>query len=228
MRSSLPGRASEAGARGSLLGGTGHAAFGRGDVARETAHALGELLVPREAAPMGRHVGVGELDLGGEALAHAHTHAVAHPFARTVRIEHRFRAGILSLGVGADEVLQPPRHFLVVTAAEHGPPSALVEAAGETLLAAFLVDEGRLSALLAEIAHAAPAPASRRRGRRVLAALDADVLTEGAGERVGQREDLRRAEARGLSASDAGELADDLLEAALRRERRGQSQHERD
>src|SRR5262249_34473342 len=82
--------------------------------------------------------------------------------------------------------LQPPRDFVVVTAAEHGSPSALVEAAGETLLAAFLVDEGRLAALLAEIPNAAPAPASRRRGGRRLAALDADVRPHGASHGRGQ------------------------------------------
>ena len=36
---------------------------------------------------MGRHVGVGELDFRGEALAQAHPHAVAHAFAGTLRVE---------------------------------------------------------------------------------------------------------------------------------------------
>src|SRR5918999_4288305 len=102
------------------------------------------------------------------------------------------------------------------------PPSsalylALVEAAGEALLAAFLVDERCLAAFLAEVADAAIRLHDRQRARRLHLAR---VLGQGAGERVGEREDLARAETHGLSAADAGELADDLFEPPLSRQRR--------
>src|SRR4030095_299387 len=89
--------------------------------------------------------------------------------------------------------------------------SALVEAAREALLAAFLVDERRLAALFAEVADLL---ARRRAGRRrQLRRLPlADVLGEGARERVRKREDLVGAKPRGLAAADVLELADDLLE----------------
>src|SRR5262249_37594052 len=186
-----------------VLDGSGHAGFGPDDLTREIAYAFGELLIPGKAAPAGRHVGVGEFHLGGAALAEAHAHAVAHPFTRALRVEDGLRTRILALGVRADEVLEPPRHFVIVTATEHGRSSALVETAGETLLAAFLVDEGRLPALLAEIAHATAGAAGRRGGRRCfLPSVDADVLAEGASESVGERQHPCGPEAGGLAASD--------------------------
>src|SRR5438876_725082 len=95
--------------------------------------------------------------------------------------------------------------------------SALVEPARETLLAAFFVDERGLATLLAEIADAPALVGVRRRAGR----LDlADMLGQRAAERVGEREDLARAEAHRLGAADARELADDLFESALRRQRR--------
>src|SRR5687768_8765089 len=97
---------------------------------------------------------------------------------------------------------------------------ALVEAAGQALLATLFVDEGRLAALLAEVADLARARRARRGGDG-LAHL-ADVLAEHARERVGQREHLGRAEAGGLAAPDPQELVDDLLEAPARGQRRRQ------
>src|SRR5260370_63140 len=77
---------------------------------------------------------------------------------------------------------------------------ALVEAAGETLLAAFLVDEGRLAALLAEVADLPLAvPGRDRRFRRRLDV--ADVLGQRPRQRIAQREDLAGPEARRLRAS---------------------------
>src|SRR5262249_44933653 len=67
-----------------------------------------------------------------------------------------------------------------------GERSALVEAAREALLAAFLVDERRLATLLAEVTDLLARVADRRLlGRRLQLA---DVLGEDARERVGQRE----------------------------------------
>src|SRR2546425_386192 len=61
---------------------------------------------------------------------------------------------------------------------------ALVEPARQTLLAAFLVDEGRLAAFLAEIADGLPAGHGRR---RVTGGFElADVLGQRPGDRVGQ------------------------------------------
>src|SRR5437016_14653584 len=99
--------------------------------------------------------------------------------------------------------------------------SALVEAAREALLAPCFVDERRLATLLAEIADLLPACVGGRRGlwRRLQIA---DVLGQGARERVREREDLVGTEARGLATADARELADDLFEPALSRERRRQ------
>src|SRR5262249_57770884 len=106
-------------------------------------------------------------------------------------------------------------------AALEAPPlnssSALVEAAREALLAAFLIDKGCLAALLAEIADALPCAQATR--RRISRRLDlADVLGHGAGQRIGQRQNLSRPEARRLTAADPGKLADDLLEPPLSRE----------
>src|SRR5262249_46787215 len=106
-----------------------------------------------------------------------------------------------------------------------GERSALVEAAREALLAAFLVDERRLATLLAEVTDLLARVADHRLlGRRLQLA---DVLGEDARERVGQREDLGGAEAGRLAAADARELADDLFEPALSRERRRQPENER-
>src|SRR5438105_2734024 len=81
----------------------------------------------------------------------------------------------------------------------------------------LLVDERGLATLLAEIADAPALVGVRRRAGR----LDlADMLGQRAAERVGEREDLARAEAHRLGAADARELADDLFESALRRQRR--------
>src|SRR5260370_25247466 len=103
---------------------------------------------------------------------------------------------------------------------------ALVEAAGETLLAAFLVDEGRLAALRAELGDLPLAvPGRDRRFRRRLDV--ADGLGQRRRQRIGQREDLAGSEARRLAAADPRELADDLLEPPLRRERRREPEDER-
>src|SRR6185503_13396317 len=105
--------------------------------------------------------------------------------------------------------------------------SALVIAARQALLATFLVDEGRLPALLAEIADAALIVGARH-GRSLGRRLElARVLGQRARERVRQREHLALAEAQWLGAADAGELADDLLEPPLRRHRRRQPETER-
>src|SRR5688500_6894314 len=105
-------------------------------------------------------------------------------------------------------------------------PSALVEAAGQTLLAALLVHERRLTALLAEVADP-PARLHLRRlhGARVLELPD--VLGQRAGQGVGQRQDLAGAEPHRLRTANPRELADDLFESPLSRERRRQPQRER-
>src|SRR5581483_11985043 len=87
------------------------------------------------------------------------------------------------------------------------PRLALVEAAGQALLAALLVDEGRLAALLAQVADRL-APAGRRQLRRRRLDL-AGVLGQDARDGVGQGEDLGGAEAHRLAAPDAAQLADD-------------------
>src|SRR5207245_1837967 len=104
--------------------------------------------------------------------------------------------------------------------------SALVEAAREALLAPFFVDERRLAALRPASADLRAARVGGRRGlwRRLQIA---DVLGQGARERVREREDLVGTEARGLATADARELADDLFEPALSRERRRQPENER-
>src|SRR5919106_1437355 len=92
---------------------------------------------------------------------------------------------------------------------------AFVEAARQTLLAPFLVDERRLTTLLAEVADAARVDVRRRRcpGHLHLA----DMLGGRARGRMGKRQDLAGAEPHRRGAADAGELADDLFEPALRR-----------
>src|SRR5262244_3403149 len=94
--------------------------------------------------------------------------------------------------------------------------SAFVEPARQALLATFLIDEGRLAALLAEIADAPPLFELGSARRRVLGFHLADVLGQRASQRVGQREDLARAKTHRLGAADAGELADHLFEPSLR------------
>src|SRR5262249_8495279 len=105
--------------------------------------------------------------------------------------------------------------------------SALVEAATQTFLAAFLVDERRLSALLAEITDGLLRVVRRRCGTRLRRLGLADVLGQRPGDSVGQREDLRRPEPCRLPTADTRELADALLEPALSRERRREPQRER-
>src|SRR5207302_6421566 len=92
------------------------------------------------------------------------------------------------------------------------PPSTLVEAARQALLAPFLVDKGRLPALLTEVADPLAALDGARSSAAVRPELP-DVLGQRAGERVGERQHLGRAEARRLPASDPRQLADNLLEA---------------
>src|SRR5437660_8548186 len=197
-------------------------------VANEPAHPLGEGLAPGQAAATLSHFRVGELDLGREPIADPDAKPIGLALARAHTIEQHFRMQVLALGVGLREIPEPARHLIVVTAAEQGLPLTLVEAAGQTLLAPFLVDEGRLSALLAEIADPAASPFGRLRGLRGGATADADVLPQRAGECVRQREHLGRAEARGLAAADPCELTDDLLEPPSGRQGRGQAEHERD
>src|SRR4029450_3180070 len=102
-----------------------------------------------------------------------------------------------------------------------GPPSginrlgsAFVEAARQALLAAFLVHEGRLTALLAEIADllARLGAGDRHLGSGLHLA---DVLRERPRQGVGQGEDLRGPEARRLTAADPRKLADDLFQPSL-------------
>src|SRR5438445_11628068 len=64
--------------------------------------------------------------------------------------------------------------------------STLVESTRQALLAAFLVDERRLAAFLAEIADLLARLDDGRHGRVVSALHLADVLGEGARQRVGQ------------------------------------------
>src|SRR5260370_41104903 len=91
-------------------------------------------------------------------------------------------------------LLMAPQPFVSVR-------STLVKAAAQALLAAFLVDEGRLPAFLAEVAHGL---LSRKRKLPDLPwALDlADVLGQRPGDRVRQRENLRSAKAHWLSTAD--------------------------
>src|SRR3990170_3457237 len=128
-----------------------------------------------------------------------------------IRHRHRFRGQALSAVAG-----------------RASPPLAFVEAARETLLAAFLVDKHGLAALPAQIADL---PQGRAPGGGRPASLPgpvADMPAQDPRERVGKGEHLGSAEARGLAAADAGELADDLLQPAPRRQRRRQPQDERD
>src|SRR5438552_13419909 len=197
-------------------------------VANEPAHPLGEGLAPGQAAATLSHFRVGQLDLGREPIADPDAKPIGLALALALTTEQHFRMQVLALGVGLREVPEPARHLIVVTAAEQGLLLTFVEAAGQTLLAPFLVDEGRLSALLAEIADPAASPFGRLRGLRGGATADADVLPQRAGECVRQREYLGRAEARGLAAADPCELTADLLEPPSGRQRRGQAEHERD
>src|SRR5438876_9818022 len=120
----------------------------------------------------------------------------------------------------------PPWFALCVYTAVRIAASALVEATAQALLAAFLVHERRLAALLAQIADGLLAVGRcRRRGLRHLYLTD--VLGQRPGDGIGQRENLRRPEARRLGAADARELADDLLEPALSRKGRREPQRER-
>src|SRR5215470_16462667 len=99
-------------------------------------------------------------------------------------------------------------------AAEVG--STFVEPAREALLAAFLVHERGLPALLAQVTDP---PALLQLGAAWWRALRldlADMLGQRARERVGKREDLAGAEAHRLGAADARELADNLFEPTLR------------
>src|SRR5688500_3962630 len=107
------------------------------------------------------------------------------------------------------------------------PSSALVAAAREALLAALLVDEPGLATLLAEITDLAPLVGARGLGGSAGLLQLSRVLGQRARERVRQRQDLAGAEAHRLGAADARELADDLLESALSRQRRRQPQCER-
>src|SRR5439155_555061 len=104
--------------------------------------------------------------------------------------------------------------------------SALVEAAREALLTPFLIDEGRLPALLAEVADLLAAVAAHHGQLRRWLDL-ADVLGQRASERVRERQDLGGPEARRLAAADPRELADDLFKPSLSREGRRQPQHKR-
>src|SRR5437899_11422341 len=97
----------------------------------------------------------------------------------------------------------------IAPSARSGWPSALVEAARQALLAPFLVDKGRLTALLTQVAdllspvtiHYGLVRYGLVRERLHLA----DVLGEGAGEGVWEREDLGGAEACRLAAADPRE-----------------------
>src|SRR5260370_24417930 len=185
-------------------------------LAHEAAHAVRQGLAPGQAAAAGRRLIETELDLGREALSDPHAQSVAPPLTRALRVEHAFRAEILPLGVGRREVLEPPRDLVIVTPAEHASSIpraglsremlAFVEAARQTLLAAFFVHQGRLPALLAEVADPAP---RRRRGRlrvRLLAPPQSDVLAESSRQSVRQRQDLRGSESGGLASPDQREL----------------------
>src|SRR5262245_18419106 len=83
----------------------------------------------------------------------------------------------------------------------------LVEAAGDTLLAAFLVDERGLAEFAAEVPDLPPLHVRLLRRGLCLP----HVLAQRARECFGQREDLCGAEGGGLAFADAGQLADDLL-----------------
>src|SRR5206468_3579256 len=198
MRSSRPGRASAGSrARTAPLGGS-QRTLARGFTG-ESAHAVGEGLTPGHGPAAGRHLVERKLDLGGEVLSDPHAQAVALALAGALRVEGALRAEILPLGVGGREVFEPPRDLVIVTAAEHARILAFVEATRQALLAAFLVHERRLPALLAEVAET---PA-RRRGPRFgfgfFLAAEPYVLTQGSRERVGQRQDLGGPEPGGLT-----------------------------
>src|SRR5215467_13482728 len=81
-----------------------------------------------------------------------------------------------------------------------GVGSTFVEPARQALLAAFLVDEGGLPALLAEVADSPPLLQLRPAWWRAFRLDLADVLGQRAGQRIRQREDLAGAEAHRLGA----------------------------
>src|SRR5262245_46096979 len=214
--------------RGRELAGSGVGYSLIDDLAGQRPRALGQPAAPDEAAAVVRDLTEGELDGRSQMAAEPQSRAVGLPFPLVVVLERDFEARVDPLGVGSQEVPEPARNLVIRAAREHagilhrgrrdghdtsrargtaaGPPSgvirsgsALVEAARQALLAAFLVHEGRLPALLAEVADLL----SRLGGDRHLGSglRLADVLGERPRQRVGQRQDLGGSEARRLTAA---------------------------
>ena len=222
------------------------------DLASQLPRALGQSGAPGKGASIVGDLPKVELDGRSEVAAKPEARAVGLPFQMIVILEHDFDAGVDPLGVGGQEVQEPACNLVIRAAREHagilasgpggidigragdrgcGPPrgiirlgSALVEAARQALLAAFLVHERRLPALLAEVADLL----SRFGGGdgHLGSGLHfTDMLGERARQSVRQREDLRGPEARRLTAADPRELADDLFQPPLSRERRREPQN---
>src|SRR5262249_56746835 len=102
---------------------------------------------------------------------------------------------------------------------------AFVEAARETLLAAFLVDERGLSAFFAQVTHP-PEPRLTRWRRCVLPLTQpADMFRQRSRERIGKGENPGCAETGRLPASDALQLVDHLFQPSLCGERRPKPPH---
>src|SRR5207247_8517034 len=104
--------------------------------------------------------------------------------------------------------------------------SALVEAARQALLAPLLVDKGRLTALLTQVADLL-SPVTIHYGLVRERLPLANLLGEGAGEGGREREDLGGAEACRLAAADPREMGAHFFEPPLRRQTRTESEHKR-
>src|SRR5687768_2399294 len=148
-----------------------------GELSRLLADAPGQRCAPGELAAVVGHFLVVELHHVGGATVEDEPHAVGLAFTLVTGLHCRLDPGMLALGVGVHEHEQPPLDFFVGAPRKHarivagsrvwGPSasrlgrakcSALVEAAREALLAAFLVHERGLAAFLAEVADAAVGP----------------------------------------------------------------------
>src|SRR5262249_17728616 len=144
------------------------------ELARSGLRTLGESRAPREAPTIVGHLAELELDDRPEMPQVAQARAVGFPFTLVLGVHLDLEARVDTLGVRGQEMPEPASDFRVGPAGEHGVDSsrgrclnwdgadcrprprsrsALVEAAREALLAAFLVDERRLTALLAEVAE---------------------------------------------------------------------------
>src|SRR5262245_41873237 len=239
--------------RGRELAGSGVGYSLVDDLAGQRARTLGQPAAPGEAATIVGDFAEGELDGRPEMAAEPQARAVRLSFPMVVIVERDFDARIDPLGVSGQEVQEPARHLAIRAAREHAgilasravrssrpigargtaarPPSginglesALVEAARQALLAAFLVHERRLAALLAEVADLL---ARFDRGDRHLGSRLhlADVLGERPRQGVRQGQDLRGPEARRLTPANPRELTDDFFQPPLSRERRREPQN---